>query len=872
MKFVNFLNKKSLNNRHSSGFALPTILIVSIIMLTVLVAAVSSAAAVRMAMVSQYYNQVSQMAADAGTVYANACLDKNNGVPQWSDVNPLKPNTDCSGVQLSGFTCPVASVDPRCYVTINDNIISTFSVPIPVLDINGKASDIKAKGTVNLVRTSNGSVWRSYNQNKNTEVSYPNIVTDGLIMNLDAGNPLSYSGNGSAWTDLSGNNNNVALMNGVTYDSNNGGSLYFDGVNDYGFGNPSLNTSNNFSVFAWIKAGNPISGRNIIITNNYPYQTDTGWMLAEQLSKAFFLSIGADNAYGQSTDDSITTSAWLNIGAVSNNGGESFSLYVNGNLVSTAAGINSARTLSNTKSSFVIGNRSTEFFKGYMGGISAYNRALSAAEVKQNFNATGTRYGFRSTVKALVVGGGGGGGGEIGGGGGGGGVLYEDEFPVKEKAYSVIVGAGGAGFAGTGAPAIDNRGLSGSDSLFDSLLATGGGGGGGNNTNTFAIGKAGGSGGGSAEAGYAAGLGITGQGNSGGLAVNTASAYGSGGGGGAGGAGGAGTSAVGGAGGAGVLNNISGSSVMYGSGGGGAIYTAGIIGMGASGAGNGSKLGVSNATAGTANRGGGGGGNNQTVASGNGGSGVVIISYPTNSLTAVGGIMTTSGGNTLHTFNISGRFIVGSSPRTSCSAILSAGESTGDGPYWIYPTGSNGILVYCDMTNDGGGWTLVLQNNSAVTTPSPSWNDSINGNNISGAIGSTQSSFDVLVGLSFWNAIGTQARVQVGTSASAISNKATYNISLDAGNYYALNLSNQNILLGGTAPGFYTSHNGKPFTTYDADHDTYASNCAASYNNHPWWYTACWNGNLFAGGSSFQEAPYWTGTTVYFAHGSIWLK
>ena len=59
-------------------------------------------------------------------------------------------------------------------------------------------------------------------------------VKDGLVLDLDAGNPLSYPGTGTTWTDLSGNNNNGTLINGVGYNSDNGGSLVFDGVDDHG--------------------------------------------------------------------------------------------------------------------------------------------------------------------------------------------------------------------------------------------------------------------------------------------------------------------------------------------------------------------------------------------------------------------------------------------------------------------------------------------------------------------------------------------------------------------------------------------------------------------------------------------------------------
>ena len=60
-----------------------------------------------------------------------------------------------------------------------------------------------------------------------------NIVVDGLVLNLDAGNTSSYPGTGTTWTDLSSSPTNATLVNGVTYSSSNQGHLLFDGTNDY---------------------------------------------------------------------------------------------------------------------------------------------------------------------------------------------------------------------------------------------------------------------------------------------------------------------------------------------------------------------------------------------------------------------------------------------------------------------------------------------------------------------------------------------------------------------------------------------------------------------------------------------------------------
>ena len=81
----------------SKAFALPTILIASIVLLTVLALSVTATATVRTALKNQYYVQLAQVAGESGVAYAKACLAANSNVPQWTDVKPLTPATDCSG-------------------------------------------------------------------------------------------------------------------------------------------------------------------------------------------------------------------------------------------------------------------------------------------------------------------------------------------------------------------------------------------------------------------------------------------------------------------------------------------------------------------------------------------------------------------------------------------------------------------------------------------------------------------------------------------------------------------------------------------------------------------------------------------------------
>ncbi|PKL31591.1 hypothetical protein CVV43_01825 [Candidatus Saccharibacteria bacterium HGW-Saccharibacteria-1] len=147
------------------GFALPTVLISSIIMLMVLLSAASSTSAVRTSLKTQYYNQLSGEAADAGVVYAKACIaNEPTKTPGWTNDKPLKVNTDCKGDVVTA--CTDGSIDPKCSVVVTDDnrIIATFSVPVPPKDSDNKYTEISATGRVVLLRSNDSSVWREFKQ------------------------------------------------------------------------------------------------------------------------------------------------------------------------------------------------------------------------------------------------------------------------------------------------------------------------------------------------------------------------------------------------------------------------------------------------------------------------------------------------------------------------------------------------------------------------------------------------------------------------------------------------------------------------------------------------------------------------------------
>ena len=222
----------------------------------------------------------------------------------------------------------------------------------------------------------------------------PKIVTDGLVLCLDAGNSKSYPGTGTAWTDLSGSGNNGTLVNGPTFSSDNQGSLVFDGVNDrVDLTSASLlpvGTSDR-TIVAFVRTPTSFS---------QPFLHVIHWGTAAT-SQAFGLAILANGGVTTHPWASAPSEGTVAVGtdyclAVSYTHSSTLhKFWING--VSQGSGV--ARSINTGTTEARIGARIStplEYWgpSGRISNVQVYNRALTTQEIQQNFNALRGRYGI----------------------------------------------------------------------------------------------------------------------------------------------------------------------------------------------------------------------------------------------------------------------------------------------------------------------------------------------------------------------------------------------------------------------------------------------------------------------------------------------
>jgi hypothetical protein len=239
-------------------------------------------------------------------------------------------------------------------------------------------------------------VTELYNSGTGKQITATPIVTNGLVLNLDASRTSSYPNTGTTWTDISGNSLNGTLTNGVGYTASNGGVMTFDGINDYvSLPDSSILQPSNITISTWFKINQ--YGTNYVYGNANACLIRKGMygyeISVRQDGKLIVFAYSDTNNQNQYLIDSINLNTWYNV--VLTFGNSQMKVYINNSLVGTYA--TSTNSIVYGGGGISIGKQGPwdiYYFNGNIGQTMVYNRALTSTEISQNFNATKSRFGL----------------------------------------------------------------------------------------------------------------------------------------------------------------------------------------------------------------------------------------------------------------------------------------------------------------------------------------------------------------------------------------------------------------------------------------------------------------------------------------------
>ncbi len=249
--------------------------------------------------------------------------------------------------------------------------------------LNGSISNFKVYNKA----LSASEILNDYFSTKNRFFQTENIVRNGLVLYADASKANSYPASGNTIYDLSGSGNTGTLTNGPTFSSLNGGTILFDNTNDYiSFGTASSLKPTQLTLACFFRI-NAINAPNVIAGKQGTGVGAASYALVVQNGKLNFRIES-----GGIQDASYTFSDTSNYNyAVGTYDGSSLKLYLNGSLVGTAT--TSVSIVYSDSYPLLLGYYANAFATNMnVGSLKLYNRALSATEIAQNFNALRERY------------------------------------------------------------------------------------------------------------------------------------------------------------------------------------------------------------------------------------------------------------------------------------------------------------------------------------------------------------------------------------------------------------------------------------------------------------------------------------------------
>jgi hypothetical protein len=238
----------------------------------------------------------------------------------------------------------------------------------------------------------------------------PRIVTDGLVLCLDAANPKSYPGSGVTWSDLSRSGNHATFVNGTSFSSTNNGIISFDGTNDYvrltpgvfGAVNPST-----FTISIWFKttSGGVLLSHASTDPPNINGDAVAGMYVdsnGKLVTACWYDGVG--NIAGTSTTN-VNDGKWHNATVTCQALGvfnTTHISYIDGIVFDSRN--RSTVGISSTTGYFLCGGRffgfiypnwpASNYLNCQLSDITLYNRVLSSFEIQQNFNALRGRFGI----------------------------------------------------------------------------------------------------------------------------------------------------------------------------------------------------------------------------------------------------------------------------------------------------------------------------------------------------------------------------------------------------------------------------------------------------------------------------------------------
>ena len=331
----------------------------------------------------------------------------------WNNYSGSNPASSSVGVDISSFTVTNSSAPgyypvlcPYIYGKMEILNIPKYGYPSGY-NFLGKttasvgflrSSDVTDQSFINLVNSkfsqnfTNGLSASSWLNSNGYWTSYTGslVVTTGLVLNLDANNPSSYSGTGTTWYDISGNSNNVDMQNSGSITWIDGGIGYFTTGSNGWFSKTNgtnIPTGSGLYTFsAWIQLGTSWNAQGIMSVGPFGSGNEANALRTGSTNQ--FINYWWGNDF-VATSSLSPTDNWFNI--VARDNGTSRSIFINGISIGTDTPSGHNVTTSDIQVAKTAGS---EYLNGNIAQVLIYNTALSNSEILANFNATKSRFGF----------------------------------------------------------------------------------------------------------------------------------------------------------------------------------------------------------------------------------------------------------------------------------------------------------------------------------------------------------------------------------------------------------------------------------------------------------------------------------------------